>query len=67
MSEGVFDLRFAICDLATGGRNPRSRHDGGQFADEFQHPQRKPFCSFLKFLFCHNGPWFWQPLQKLPP
>ena len=33
MNEGIFDFRFAICDLATAARREaRSRHDRGQLA-----------------------------------
>jgi hypothetical protein len=32
MNDGILDLRFAICDLAAGGRKARSRHNGRQLA-----------------------------------
>ena len=28
----ILDFGFAICDWGSGGGNPASRHDGGQFA-----------------------------------
>jgi hypothetical protein len=38
----ILDLRFPICDWVTGGGNPRSSHERGQFADLAQEPAELP-------------------------
>jgi hypothetical protein len=52
MNETIFDLSFGICDWATGGGNPGSSHDRGQYAgvlvqrlNEFDDSPRRPIAN----------------------
>jgi hypothetical protein len=52
MNERILDLRFAICDLATGRGNQGGSHDGGQFASFLVERMNLPFH------IGHNAPLF---------